>query len=113
MIGVLQADDELVAQAAELAVEMQVGLIDEVIDLLPSLVGAEGDCRSAGAWVVGAESGGARPGRDVAVVGSWPMAAIGTSTAVERPRTMVLATGRLRSEAGRLAFGLFLDIDFS
>ena len=48
---------------------MQVGLVDEVLDLLPALVRAQGDGRGAGAWVVGAEAGCTCAGDDVAVVG--------------------------------------------
>jgi len=39
------------------------------------------------------------------------MAAIGTSMAVDRPTA--IAAGRLRSDAGCLACGFFMDIEFS
>jgi len=41
VVGILQAEDELVLEPANLAVEMQVRLVDEVVDLLPALMGAE------------------------------------------------------------------------
>ena len=69
MIRILQAENEFVLEPAKHTVQMQVGLVDEVLNFLPALMRAQRDGRGAGARIVGTEAGCTRAGDDVAVVG--------------------------------------------
>ena len=68
MIRVLKAEDEFVLEPAKDAIQMQVGLVHEVIDVLPALVSAERGGRCTRIGRIHAEYAGARAGDDVAVV---------------------------------------------
>src|SRR5690606_6566350 len=70
VLGIFGADHELVLHAGDLRVQVQVGLVDEVVHFLPALVGAGGEGGGARGDGVGGIAGGAPgAGHHVAVVG--------------------------------------------